>query len=132
MLAPQRQPYRRVYFFEIFVVANFLALLALAWGNRRTLLGTSSQMFVFALQFIIDVIAGVAIRSVVALIRKEHAYFRIIRSSGWLTDTLRLLVICTLTVYTYAFIKLFVPIYHPRLFDQQLWDLDQTMFFGHS
>jgi hypothetical protein len=67
---------------------------------------------------------------VVALVRKDREYFRTIRSVEWLVDTLRLVVAAALVVFTYGWIKLTVPIYHPALFDQALWDLDQVLGFG--
>jgi hypothetical protein len=33
-------------------------------------------------------------------------------------------------VVTYGWIKLVVPIYHHRLFDPELWELDRALFFG--
>ncbi|HEX2122140.1 MAG TPA: phosphatase PAP2 family protein, partial [Thermoanaerobaculia bacterium] len=77
-------------------------------------------------------LAGVAVRSVVALVRRDRAYVRVIRSRDWLGDTLRLIVGGTLMVWTYGWIKLVVPVLHPRLFDQVLWDLDRILFFGLS
>jgi hypothetical protein len=35
-------------------------------------------------------------------------------------------------IAAYGWIKLAVPLLHPRLFDQELWDLDAKLFLGHS
>jgi membrane-associated phospholipid phosphatase len=44
----------------------------------------------------------------------------------------RLILFVTLAIHVYAWIKLTIPILHPHLFDQQLWDLDRTISFGLS
>jgi len=86
----------------------------------------------FTFNIALQAVAGVIVRSVVALVRRERAYFRIIRSAAWLTDTLRIVVFSAIAFFTYAWIKLTVPLYHPVLFDQQLWDLDQKLLGGLS
>jgi hypothetical protein len=76
---------------------------------------------------------GAAVRALIAWWRGGlREYVRIIRSAGWLVDSLRLVVFGSLMVHTYFWIKLVVPIVHPRLYDQELWNLDQRMFFGLS
>jgi hypothetical protein len=44
----------------------------------------------------------------------------------------RLIVFTGVATISYAWLKLVIPIYHPRLFDQVLWDLDQVLCFGLS
>jgi hypothetical protein len=63
---------------------------------------------------------------------RARAYLRVIRSRVWITDTLRLVVFGAWTSYTYGCIKLLIPVGHPRLFDQELWNLDARLFFGFS
>ena len=123
---------RRPYFFEIFIAANLAALLLFA-RESLPIVGSPLRLIVtFSLSFATQALAGIAVRSVIALIRRDRAYFRIIRSRDWILDTIRLIVAGGALVTVYGWIKLVVPIYHPRLFDQQLWDLDQRLFFGLS
>lgn len=121
---------RRVHFFEIFTLVNLVAIALLA---RDTLnvspLATCAGFFIGLLT---QAAAGIAVRSLVALVRRDFAYFRVIRSGAWIADTLRLLVFTALMIFTYGWIKLVTPILHPRLFDQELWDLDRLLFFGLS
>jgi len=58
--------------------------------------------------------------------------FTTYRSTEWITDTLRLAIFSGLWLHTYGWIKLAIPILHPRLFDQQLWNLDRALCFGYS
>jgi hypothetical protein len=122
---------RRPYFFELFTLAN-LAAIALIGRDTFPLLGSPIELLLIALGLLIQALAGVAVRSVVALIRRDRVYVRAIRSAEWLGDTLRLIVAGTVMVWTYGWIKLVVPVLHPRLFDQALWDLDRILFFGLS
>src|SRR5581483_7640859 len=71
---------------------------------------------------------GVAIRA----IWRRRESLSAIRSRQWLTDTARILVFSALFVHTYGWIKLTIPLVHPRLFDQALWNIDRALFFGHS
>ncbi|MGZ5440453.1 MAG: phosphatase PAP2 family protein [Thermoanaerobaculia bacterium] len=121
---------KRPYFFEIFVVVN-LAVVVWFAHESLPLLGSPLEIIGgLVLSMAVQATLGVAVRSVVALVRRDRAYFRIIRSARWLVDTARLLVAAALVVFTYGWIKLVVPIYHPTLFDQVLWDLDQVLGFG--
>lgn len=121
---------KRPYFFEIFVVVN-LAVVVWFAHESLPLLGSPLEIIGgLVLSMAVQATLGVVVRSVVALVRRDRAYFRIIRSARWLVDTARLLVAAALVVFTYGWIKLVVPIYHPTLFDQVLWDVDQVLGFG--
>lgn len=131
-MIPSRRPATRPYFFELFAIVN-LVVVMIAMHRSRALVGSvGAGVAFFAINVGLQGLAGVIVRSVVALIRRDRAYFRIIRSAGWLTDTLRILLFGSVAIFTYAWIKLAVPIHHPVLFDQQLWDLDQTLLGGIS
>jgi uncharacterized membrane protein YuzA (DUF378 family) len=121
---------RRVHFFEIFTVVNLVAIALLARDTFS--ISPAATLISFFLGLLMQAAAGIAVRSLVALVRRDRAYFRVIRSGAWLADTLRLLVFSTLMIFTYGWIKLLTPILHPRLFDQELWDLDRVLFFGLS
>ncbi len=122
---------RRFYFFELFTLVNLAAIVLLARGTFH-LVWDPLEVILLGFGLLFQALAGIVIRSAIALIRRDRAYFRIIRSGAWLADTLRLVVFGTLMVWTYGWIKLVVPVVHPRLFDQELWDLDRILFFGLS
>ena len=109
---------------------NLLAITALAWTSLPILGSPLQTIGSVVVSIATQAAAGVAVRGVIALIRKDRTYLRIIRSRQWLTDTARMIVGASVIIFTYGWIKLVVPVYHPRLFDQELWNLDQTLFLG--
>ncbi len=122
----------RPYFFELFVAANLVVVVVLGY---RSLPIVGSPVRIIAgllISMIVQTLLGVAVRSVVALVRGKRGYFRTLRRGSWLRDTARLIFGFALAIFTYGWIKLVVPLYHPTLVDQSLWDLDQTLFFGLS
>lgn len=124
---------KRPYFFEIFVVAHLAVLLLLVRFDRMPMLAFPQRTIGQLLMTVAGEAAlGVLIRAVVALVRGERGYFRILRSRRWLLDSVRIIAGAALVIYLYGWIKLVVPIVHPTLFDQALWDLDQLLFFGIS
>ena len=123
---------RRLHFFEIFTVANFIAI-AILGRNTLAIVGSPVVMVIaFTAGLLPHVLIGIAVRSAVSLIRRDRAYFRVIHSREWILDTLRLMFFTALMIVTYGWIKIITPLVHPRLFDQELWDLDQALFFGLS
>jgi hypothetical protein len=121
---------RRLHFFEIFTIVNLAAIALLA---RDTLTVSPLVMIIaFTAGLLPYALAGVFVRAIIAAIRKKHAYFHVIKSGAWVLETFRLVFFTGLMIYTYGWIKLAVPVLHPRLLDQQLWDLDQLLFFGVS
>lgn len=124
----------RPYFFEIFTIANFLLLLFLLRGiSTMPLRMLSAIVPSIAGLFLVQALIGIAIRLAVAA-RKGTAreLMTTFRSKDWIIDTIRLSLFSGLWMHTYAWIKLLMPLLHPRLFDQQLWDIDRAMFFGYS
>ena len=121
---------KRPYFFEIFIVANLAVFALLALGTLSLVGQPVKVIGGLIATFAVEALVGIAIRVAVALVRRERGYLRIIRRPRWLLDTLRLVVGAALVVFTYGWIKLVVPVVHPELFDQALWDLDQLLFFG--
>ena len=130
--AGNRRVFRRLYFVEIFVLLNLAAIVLLTIRFRPVVLITlpdTLRMLVPALAGY--ALAGVVIRAVVARVQGGAGqYLRVIRSGGWILDTVRIAVAVAVLSHTYFWIKLLVPILHRRDFDQSLWNLDQTMFFG--
>lgn len=123
---------RRLYFFELFVAVNLAVVVVLGY---RSLPIVGSPVRIVAgllISMTVQTLLGVAVRSAVALVRGQRGYFRTLRSGQWLRDTARLVIGFALVIFTYGWIKLVVPLYHPTLFDQSLWNLDQSLFFGIS
>jgi hypothetical protein len=124
---------KRPYFFEIFAVANLAVIIALLWPIRAPLASLPRVLWTAGSGFLLQAAIGVAIRAVIAWRRGELAAFAAaIRSPRWLTDTLRLAIASALVIDAYAWIKLAIPLLHPHLFDQALWNLDAKLLAGHS
>lgn len=123
---------RRPFFFEIVAVANLLAVALLAHRSLPVLAAPFKEALGLAGSFTVYAVLGVVLRLIVARLRNDHSYGRAIRRRRWQLDTLRLIVFTAVGMVSYAWLKLVIPIYHPRLFDQQLWDLDRVLFFGLS
>ncbi|MGZ8829115.1 MAG: phosphatase PAP2 family protein [Thermoanaerobaculia bacterium] len=126
-----RRVWKRPYFFEVATIINLLIITALT--NPLVLTSVMSTFGSFIPTLGGYALTGVLVRGAVAWYRGElRAYLRILRSPGWLVDSARLIVSGALMVHTYFWIKLVVPILHARLYDQELWNMDQAMFFGFS
>lgn len=122
---------KRPYFFEILVLVNVAVLLLLVHLERIPAFASPQRTIASLLVTVAGEAAlGVLIRALVAVVRRERGYFRVLRSRRWLLDSLRIVIGAALVIYVYGWIKLFVPVLHPALFDQALWDLDQLLFFG--
>jgi hypothetical protein len=126
--------HRRPYFFELFTLINLAIISAVTINRGFDVVSTFRQSLLLSWYALpSEALIGIAIRLAVAAKRGEaRAYLRRILTAGWLTDTLRLIVFAVLMVHTYGWIKLTVPVFHPRLFDAELWDLDQHLFLGYS
>jgi hypothetical protein len=121
---------RRLHFFEIFTAANLVAIALFAWETLPILRSPVKIVGGLVLSMVIQAALGVGVRAIVALVRRDRGYFRIICSRAWLIETARIVVGFGLIIFTYGWIKLVIPIKHPVLLDQALWDLDQTLFLG--
>ncbi len=114
---------------EILAIANILAIAILtrdAPGIRPSWLWTLT----LTLTLLIYTVIGIIVRVIVAFATGRKQYLRRFRRFPWLLETLRLNFAGGLTFFAYGWIKLAMPVVHPVLFDQQLWDLDQLVFFG--
>ena len=129
-----RRPHWRPYFFEIVTLANFIVIFILVLPANPIVLTSVPDTFASFIPTLSTYAAiGVAIRAAVAWYRGQlRAYLRIVRSPGWLIDTARLVFFGALMVHAYFWIKLVVPLLHPVLYDQELWNIEQKMFFGFS
>lgn len=124
----------RPHFFEIFTLLNFAVLLfALRDFTWRTITTLPTLVPYLAAAFVAEALIGIAIRLAFAARRgAARELLASYRSSGWMVDTLRMAIINGLAAHTYGWIKLMMPVFHPRLFDQQLWKIDQVICFGYS
>jgi hypothetical protein len=124
--------WREAHVFEILAAGNFLVVL-LAFGASRAIAGNPLvHLIAIAVVLAIQALGGIAVRSLFALLRRERSYFRRIARREWWLDTLRIVLFGSVTIVGYGWIKLVVPLYHPRLLDEQLWQLDRILFFGLS
>ena len=120
---------KRPYFFEVFIAANFILIVALLWRVTHNPLTTLLTMFAVLLPvFVLQLLLGVAIRFAI----QRGRYTPSIRSRTWIVDSVRLVFFSVLSVHTYGWIKLAVPLLHPALYDQELWNIDAALFGGHS
>lgn len=123
----------RPYFFEIFAVANLVLIQALLWPMDAPIQTLGQVMWSTSGGILLLTAAGIAIRAVVAWRRgRLPAYLAIIRSPRWITDTLRIALFGGVFAHAYAWIKLAIPLLHPRLFDQELWDFEAALFGGRA
>jgi PAP2 superfamily len=124
----------RPHAYELLALANVLAIfLVTARRTMQVLLTIPALFAIIGQSLLLQLLAGVAVRLVIGAIRGNwREYLAIIRRPAWFVETVRLLVGAALVVHAYCWIKVTVPLLHPVLYDQQLWDLDQRLCFGVS
>jgi hypothetical protein len=120
---------RRPYLFEIIALLNAAWVFAVTWDNA---VHTIAELaFSVAGAAVLSAIAGVALRCLIAWRRGNlRHYLAIIGSRAWLIDSVRITVGLSLLALSYTWIKLLVPIFHPVLYDQALFDLDRAVCLG--
>ena len=119
----------RPYFFEIFTIANLVIIQALLWPMTRAPFASLLRvLLVFVPGFAVQAAIGIAIRAAIG----RRSYLDSIRSRDWIADTVRIVIFSALSVQTYCWIKIAIPLLHPRLFDAELYRIDQMLFFGYS
>ena len=120
---------KRLYFVEVFAIANLIVIAFLARDHDFV-----RPHWIWALSLtitlLLQAIAGVGVRLVVDLLRGRRGYLRRIRRPAWIVETIRLAIAMSATFIGYGWIKLSIPVVHPGLFDQHLWDLDQMLMLG--
>ncbi|HVR28716.1 MAG TPA: phosphatase PAP2 family protein, partial [Thermoanaerobaculia bacterium] len=82
---------------------------------------------------VVILVAGVALRCAYEAWRGgERRFLSDIATPQWIAAS-GVLVLCGgLTVHAYCYLKLMVPLVHPRMFDGALWTLDRWLLFGLS
>ena len=133
-MTASKRIYLLPYFHELFIVVNLLVIHLMFRRDSDAVVTTiPSTVLVVGAALLTQAVGGVIARLIVAAGRgTAGAYWRIIRSPGWITDTLRLIFFGALMTHVYGWIKVTVPLFHARRFDQELWNLDRALFFGHS
>jgi hypothetical protein len=129
-----RRVHPRPYFFEVVIGAHLIFVYAALRMRGPDITSITNLNIVITMgTLLLEAIAGVVLRGIVETYRgKRYRFFRLIHSAGWLTDTFRLAAFGGALVGVYGAIKLLVPLYHPVLYDRQLWDLEQRMFGGYA
>ena len=123
---------RAPYVFEVNAIANAAWVFWTAQGSAAATTIWQSLVGVAGVATAATIV-GLLIRYVVAR-RRGHSrrFLRIISSRSWLIDSARIFVGLTLLGISYTWTKLLVPLMHPHLYDQALFDLDRKLFFGSS
>jgi hypothetical protein len=121
---------KRPYFFEIFALANLAVILFLARESLPIIGSPLTHLATLSIGIGTQAVAGIVLRILIALVRRDRSYFAVIRSPAWIADTLRLIVFGAIVVLAYGSLKLVIPIHHSRLFDPELWELDRALMFG--
>ena len=129
-----RHPARRPYFFEVFTLLNFAAIVLLLRAAGGFVVQTFPQtVTLFGGSIAAYAAIGVVLRAAVAARSGQaRAYLRHLRTPGWISDSLRIFLFACVLAHTYSWIKLVVPLLHPRLYDRELWQLDQSVHLGFS
>lgn len=124
----------RPYFFEVFTVVNFVVLFFAYPALVRPAAATFPGVFAaFIIVFLVQVLIGMAVRLAFAYRRRTlRELLAIYASRDWIADTVRMTIFTALWLHAYSWIKLAIPVLHPRLFDEQLWNCDRALGFGYS
>jgi hypothetical protein len=120
--------------YELVTLANLIVIYVATMKHTDAVLTTLPRsMFAGIFSLAVQALAGVLIRLIVGVVRGNAGrYLGVIRRPAWLVETARLVFGAALMVHVYCWIKVAIPVLHPPLFDQQLWDLDRALFFGIS
>ena len=121
----------RPYLFEVLIASN-LAVIALV--SPALILGTLPGQILGVMQYSIPcVVVGVGLRLAAGWRRrKARRLLTVFLSAKWLIDSVRLQIGLAALTHTYGWIKLLVPVLHHRLYDRELFQIDQAIFGGIS
>ena len=124
----------RPHVYELVIVGNLIVIYLLMMNRTQAVLFTLPNTIITGGgSMLLQTLMAIAIRLVIATVRgRTRAYVDAIRRPAWILETVRLMIGATLMLHVYSWIKVAVPLLHPRLFDEQLWQLDRTIFFGIS
>jgi PAP2 superfamily len=124
----------RPHLYEVVNVANLIVIYLFTMHETSGAITTLPMtLYAGVLSLGVQALAGVLIRLMIGVVRGNAGqYFAIIRRPAWLLETVRLLIGGSLMLHVYCWIKVTIPVLHPRLFDAELWELDRRIFFGIS
>lgn len=79
-------------------------------------------------------VIGVGLQALYHLLRRRsvRTYFAQVLTWSWLSLWLRIWFVCMLWNYAYFWLKVYVPLVNPRLWDPELWRLDGLLHAGIS
>lgn len=122
----------RFFWIDVLVLVQAIAVqLFLATANLR--IPFSRSFFLFSRMFLAFFLVGLAVHfGYHAVRRRLRPFLARIWSWDWILISLRLLVIGALTVHSYAWLKVTIPVTNPRSFDVLFWELDRLLLFGMS
>lgn len=124
----------RPYFFEIFTVVNLVILFVVYPAAARPMVETFAPSFAsFLFYFLVPLLIAIFVRLALAYRRgTSRELLATYRTGSWISDSVRITIFSGLWIHAYTWIKLAIPILHPRLFDQQLWNVDRFIAFGYA
>ena len=123
--------HRRPYFFEVFTLANFVVLdVVLRRIGLSAFIFLGRSFLTILPVLLLQAAVGVAVRAVID--RRRGDYLRVVRTTRFVTDVVRMAIMSVLWVHIYGWLKVAVPALNPRLYDQFFWNLDRTLFFNLS
>jgi len=133
-LTASKRIYLLPYFYELLIVVNLLVIHLMFRRDSNAVVTTlPATLMAFGAALVLQTLGGIVVRLMIAAGRGNgRAYLNVIRSPGWIADTLRMIVFGSLLSHVYGWIKVTVPLFHAHRFDQELWNLDRTLFFGYS
>ena len=129
-----RSPHRRLYFFEIFLAAQFV-LIYIIIAIHGPAIGrlVTNNVLLSLLALLLETVIGVTIRTIVESIRgKGRAYIRSLKRASWLSDTARFIIGNAMLLGVYGAIKLVIPLFNGTIYDRQLWEIDRVISGGLS
>lgn len=126
---------RKVHPFELAILAQ-LVILHVLLDRYGFVLEPSAILFTMARVgpgVALAVGVGIVLRAAYSWVTgRGPAYLRALKGWRWWLLTLRIVFFATLVVHVYGYLKLVIPIFHPRIFDQTFWELDRWLMFGLS
>lgn len=133
---PARRRVPRLYAFEAAALASMLAAavflraqgLRMDWETVRWIVVPPFGKLPAALGL------GIALQLLYRLLKRLplRAYLREVVRPRWWILWLRLMLALILLQYGYHWVKVSIPLVHPRLWDHALWRLDTWLHFGIS
>src|SRR5262245_16799227 len=119
---------------ELIIIASTIALmLVIRYHLNRELEPYWGFDVVTAFLEVIVMLSVIAI-ALQTLLKRDRAnmrkYIRYQRRLASILDLLRHMLIIGLTIYVYTWLKIFIPLLNVKLYDQQLYNIDNLIHLG--